>query len=111
MGIEIIPRSVGLLMKQSAVGCHSTITIIVTIQIFGTTTGGIDVLTQPFDYPVSFCSGCLVYCPPGVDTDTATLGCQCDCNNGAVDTGEIPCLPGQDAPLDCRLRPGCVQGS
>jgi len=36
--------------------------ILAEIQIFGTTTGDIDVDFKPFVYPIEICSGCLVRC-------------------------------------------------
>jgi hypothetical protein len=36
--------------------------ILAEIQIFGTTTGDVDVDFKPFTYPIDICDGCLKYC-------------------------------------------------
>ena len=58
--------------------------ILVEVQIYGTTTGDVDIDFRPFIYPVSICRGCLIRCMPS-DVDTSTIyGDQC-ADNGAQD--------------------------
>ena len=111
IGVEILPDSIGQVIAGAIGGCtDQRMTIIVTVELFGQTQAGIDVLTQPFDYPITVCNGCLVYCPIGMTCPplTPTPGTDCDCHDTTVDTGELPCMPGQDDPIDCRLVPPCT---
>jgi len=110
VGIWVIPPSVGQAMAETLAGCaNGRLDVTVTIQMFGVTQAGTDMLTQEFDYPISVCAGCLIFCPTGIDLDPVADGCQCDCMNTEVELAEMPCHPGQDDYLDCRLSPECVR--
>jgi hypothetical protein len=111
LGTILIPGSVGNQIVNTLATCPAAggyLEVIVTVQLFGVTQAGTNVLTQEFDFPVTFCSGCLIYCPVGVDADPYTEGCQCDCYN-EDDVEDMPCLPGQDTLIDCRLAPPCIR--
>ena len=103
IGIWLIPDSVGTAIRTALAGgaCGGQAEITVTAQIFGITQGGVEMETQEFAFPITVCYGCLVYCPPGVDFDPMTSGCQCDCNAEA-DQEDEPCHIGQDGLVDCR---------
>jgi hypothetical protein len=92
-------------------GCpNQRMTTVVTIQLFGQTQSGIDVITQPFDFPITICWGCLVRCPVGMTCAANPLrpwGFECDCD-ADLDTAESPCHLGQDFDIDCRLLPPCT---
>jgi hypothetical protein len=47
--------------------------IIAKIQLFGTTTGDVDVDFQTFEYPISICEGCNIFCGTDVPTGEAFL--------------------------------------
>jgi len=112
IGIWLIPEAMGLNLTAAALaGCPlQEMNIVVTVQLFGVTQAGIELETQPFDYPITICNGCLAYCPIGMTCPPATPhpGTNCDCDNTDVDTGEMPCHPGQDDLVDCRLVPPCI---
>jgi len=103
VGIWLIPDTIGQAIASAIGGCPGgRMNVVVTVEMFGQTQAGIDMITQPFDYPIAVCDGCMVYCPAGVDSDPVLPGCQCDCS-ADVDQGELPCHPGQDDAVDCRL--------
>jgi hypothetical protein len=43
------------------------------IQIFGTTTGDVDIEFKPFIYPIAICWGCLTICQQEIDGETLTM--------------------------------------
>jgi len=55
--VEIIPRDYAPQLDGFVGG-----QILAEIQIFGTTTGDVDVEFKPFVYPVEICDGCLTLC-------------------------------------------------
>ncbi len=69
--------------------------ILLRIRVTGVTSGGTDVETPYFLYPIYMCCGCSIYYPP-------------DAMCSETDSGgdEVPCQPGQDGWTDCRM---CVQ--
>lgn len=60
--------------------------ILAEIQIFGTTTGDVDIEFKPFVYPIEICYGCLQICarqiPMGM-TEEDLVGDECNDNSGA----------------------------
>ncbi len=109
IGIWIVPEAIGQAIAGAVAGC-GRMNIVVTVEMFGQTQAGIDVITQPFDYPITVCNGCLAYCPIGMACPPPTpyAGTDCDCGDTTIETGELPCHPGQDDPIDCRLIPPCT---
>ncbi|MBN1772180.1 MAG: hypothetical protein JXB32_13010 [Deltaproteobacteria bacterium] len=102
IGIYLIPEVLGAGLRTALAGCpDQRAQITVTVQVFGVTQAGTEMETQEFDFPITLCDGCLVYCPTGVDLDTTTPGCQCNCNSD-VEQEDPPCHPGQDDYVDCR---------
>ncbi|MBI5499007.1 MAG: hypothetical protein HY907_02115 [Deltaproteobacteria bacterium] len=96
IGLWAIPPTIGELIEADLHRCAlETLDVTVTIQFFGTTQAGIEVLTQEFDYPVRVCDGCLLYVPPGTDG--------IDCNDTSPPVEDLPCHPGQDDFIDYRL--------
>src|SRR6185436_6764410 len=62
--------------------------ILAEIQIFGTTTGDVDVDFKPFTYPIEICDGCLVLCAGDIGdkmTREDVVGDKCDDNSGNDD--------------------------
>jgi hypothetical protein len=69
--IEAIPR-----VYADKLSPYAGQSIIVEVQVFGTTTGDVDVDFRPFDYPLSLCAGCYSYCKKdfvGRESDATTL--------------------------------------
>ena len=61
--------------------------ILVEVQIYGTTTGDVDIDFRPFIYPVAICRGCLSMCRNAIPEDqdeSEYVGDQCD-DDGAQD--------------------------
>ena len=66
--------------------------VLAEVQLFGTTTGDVDIDFQPFTYPIEICDGCLTVCksrlaPTNTDADAMTrdelADGSCDDNAGA----------------------------
>lgn len=81
--------------------------ILIRFRMLGVTGGGKEVDTPRFTFPVYTCAGCLVYFPPEAwderEDGTACYNC-CDIGSGGDMT--VPCNPGQDDWVDCRLCSG-----
>lgn len=102
LGVELVPSPIATRLRGIIDRCPGGVAeIIVNVELFGVTQGGIEMRTQAFAYPVRLCRGCLIFCPTGVDLDPATPGCQCNCN-ADVELVPRPCHPGQDFGIDCR---------
>ena len=63
--------------------------VLAEIQIFGTTTGDVDVDFKPFTYPIEICERCLIVCKSELDAmmlDRDTfVGDHCNDNSGNDD--------------------------
>jgi hypothetical protein len=61
--------------------------ILAEIQIFGTTTGDVDVEFKPFVYPIEICYGCMTLCGSVIEanmlTEDEVIRGECDDNAGA----------------------------
>lgn len=81
--IEAIPLAYAEMLTD-----YSGDSILLEVQVFGTTTGDVDVDFRPFLYPLAICTGCLSRCRSsfnGKEADlTAIKSNQCD-DNGAQD--------------------------
>ena len=68
--------------------------IIAEVQVFGTTTGDVDIDFKPFSFPIRICEGCLTRpCATSGATDNEKYGNECP-DNGAQD-GRLcyqPCI-------------------
>lgn len=72
------------------------------VKVTGETLGGSEVESAEFGFPITVCLGCLVSFP--ADADDPTIDGP-DCKNTAATSGattNAACIPGQDAPVDCR---------
>ncbi|MFH1435030.1 MAG: hypothetical protein ABIJ56_04860 [Pseudomonadota bacterium] len=69
--------------------------ILLRIRVTGVTSGGTDVETPYFLFPVQVCCGCSIYYPPDAM-----------CTEEAKGGDDVPCQPGQDGWTDCRQ---CVE--
>jgi hypothetical protein len=60
--------------------------ILAQVQIFGTTTGDVDIDFKPFTFPIKICEGCMTLCGGALDegdSQTDIYGDQCPDNAGA----------------------------
>ena len=64
--VEVIPRDYAPQLDGFIGG-----QILAEIQIFGTTTGDVDVEFKPFTYPIEICDGCLTICFSSIPTTAA----------------------------------------
>lgn len=81
--VEVIPVDYAAQLNSDMfVGAQ----IMAEIQIFGTTTGDVDIEFKPFLYPIEICDGCLTFCngdlmEDSIDPDEL-IGDQCADNSG-----------------------------
>jgi len=74
--------------------------VVAVVKVFGHTLGGKELDSGKYRFPISICYGCLVDFPPeSVDPDLPLPNCA----NVSKSTGTVPCMIGQDEPVDCRL--------
>jgi hypothetical protein len=101
---EIIPEALGDQLRAEIEGTTNTRTVIVNIRVFGETTGGQEIESAEFTFPVSVCYGCLVSYP--LDAIGADGLSNLRCNQNPDKAADPPCRLGQDAMTDCRLCSG-----
>jgi hypothetical protein len=81
----------------------STVRLVTYVTFFGQTTGGDNIESNEFEFPVDLCAGCLVKIS-ATDSNPCYMN-QPNCVNGAsnatTSTEPVPCVIGQDAPVDC----------
>ena len=92
---QLIPNAVGQSYATGPLSAPSatTISLVATIRVFGTTLGGQDVESGGFSYPIQLCNGCLV------DFSPAKAGKCTRLEGDVIPTG---CRLGQDDVVDCR---------
>jgi hypothetical protein len=79
--------------------------VVVGIKMVGITTGGREIETPEYFYPVEICYGCLVYFPNGVDSNEIEGP---DCAGTPIEKPKIPCRYGQNEMVACNIcPPGC----
>lgn len=78
--------------------------LISTVKVRGRTLGGSELESNSFQFVVQACNGCLVRFPSDAD-DPAQDGVDClaSSNGNSLGSVDLPCVFGQDQPLDCRL--------
>lgn len=94
--VELIPDSLQL---------SANTRVTADVQVFGDTLGGKSITSADLLFPISVCNGCLVSFPAAALDPTQPGKCVGDT------TATLPCYPGQDDPIDCRLctgNPACV---
>lgn len=99
---EVIPEAVGnWAAGQLGVNREAALTLIAEIRVFGETTGGQEIESGTFTYPIRVCYGCLISYPlAAMDLSVDPPTCSSSVRDTPASTG---CLLGQDAPVDCRL--------
>lgn len=70
------------------------------VRVFGKTLGGTEVESGEWKYPIDVCYGCLVTYPREADSPSIQGP---DCLNMGDEEPSVPCDPGQDDPVDCRI--------
>ncbi len=82
--VEVIPTAYSPYLSDFAENGDQ---ILAEIQIFGTTTGDVDVEFKPFVYPIEICDGCLTVCKSDLEammiTRTELAMDECDDNSGS----------------------------
>ena len=94
LALEAVPPYIGEILRAAPAlqARYSSAQIIVHVTVEGKLMDGTKVVSNEFIYPLNVCNGCLVYFPVS------------DCSNLEGDPEIIvPCFPGQDDGLDCRL--------
>jgi hypothetical protein len=77
-------------------------TLLITVKVFGKTTGGKDVESGEFQVPLEVCNGCLVDFSTGNDpADLVQPNCKKAAATGASTTTG-PCYLGQDVAIPCQ---------
>ncbi|MBM4361654.1 MAG: hypothetical protein FJ104_03155 [Deltaproteobacteria bacterium] len=99
---EVIPRAVGeWAAAQLGANRQARRTLVAEIRVFGETTGGQEIDSGAFTFPIEVCYGCLVSYPLAamdLSVDPPT------CSASVRDTpAASSCLLGQDTEVDCRL--------
>lgn len=74
-------------------------TVIASVRVFGETSGGVEVTSGAFSFPIDVCFGCLIEFPLEAIEDTGN-GRLCSGAADGVTTSQ--CLRGQDQKIDCR---------
>jgi hypothetical protein len=82
-------------------------TLVSYFKVFGQTLGGTYVESGEYQYPLQACNGCLVQFPAESEDPTQPVpNCLAPLSSSASGGGSnaaVPCVMGQDQPLDCRL--------
>jgi hypothetical protein len=88
-------------LQQNAANGGTT-RLVTYVQFFGQTTGGNQVQSDTFEFPVDVCSGCLVqFSSTSDDPDLP----QPNCRGASSSSSSLP-APGQDFGIDCSLCQG-----
>lgn len=106
--VEVIDLDMGnklygkpTLHTRSEVDPYPTSGLVVDVTIKGEMADGTEIQSNVFSYPIRVCRGCLLSFPPEADDQTNT---ELDCDNTSSQSiGDMPCHPGQDEVVDCRL--------
>lgn len=99
---EIVdPTSVSL----AAVPPGGTVPVVTYVQFFGVSTGGDSEQSGEFEFPVTLCNGCLLaFSASDEEPDEPLPNCNKAIASASTNSSTSlpsPCLPGQDAVIDC----------
>jgi hypothetical protein len=81
--LEAIPKVYAQKLATAEVSGSKLDSILIEVQVFGTTTGDVDVDFRPFLYPLAICRGCRSACKSefvGMEADLTTLTSD-ECND------------------------------
>ena len=111
MSLTLIDPKTSAAMASS-LPTRGTKRVIAHFTVFGQTSGGQDIESDEFQFPIDVCNGCLVSFPPGSsDPLQPTPNCAAALGSNSTTTTVLPCVVGQDQLVDCRLcqgNPACV---
>lgn len=102
IGLTIFDAPTRDLIQAELPNRASRKTLLITIKVFGVTTGGKDVESGEFTMPMQVCNGCLVSFADA--NDPADL-VQPNCKKASTTTStgtDGPCIIGQDVPVRCQ---------
>ncbi|MEN9577025.1 MAG: hypothetical protein RJA70_34 [Pseudomonadota bacterium] len=99
--VTVIPPARGQAFFEAlSAGARGEVrTVVASVRVFGETSGGIEVTSGAFTFPIDVCFGCLVEFPLEAIEDTGN-GRVCSGAADGVTTSQ--CLRGQDQKIDCR---------
>jgi hypothetical protein len=83
-------------------GQSGSVRLVTYTRFFGRTLGGQSVESNEFEFPVDVCNGCLI----NFSNNGSSRFPNCIGNVGtgtAAAQPQIPCVPGQDLPIDCTI--------
>jgi hypothetical protein len=87
--VSVVPVDLaGALLTNGGLGTSPALTLNVRVEALGTTTNGTTMTSDPFNYPIQVCNGCLV-------------GNVAPCPLKTVTNAGNACNPAQDAIVDC----------
>jgi hypothetical protein len=96
----LIPATTGIRIADELTSLNQRVTRVAEVTVFGTTIGGTDIESSPFNYVIQVCEGCLVDFPAEAVDENGACSLQLDQAETA------PCSPGQDEAVDCRICTG-----
>jgi hypothetical protein len=82
----------------------ASVRLVTYLRFFGNTLGGRYVESDEFEFPVDVCKGCLItFSPQDINPNADVPNCigPCSANGAASTQAPIPCVVGQDLPIDC----------
>jgi hypothetical protein len=96
---------------QSSLPVLGTKRVITRITVFGQTSGGNNIESNEFQFPVDVCNGCLVTFPAGSEDPvkaaaTGKPNCSATSTTTSSTSTVIPCVVGQDQVVACTLCQG-----
>jgi hypothetical protein len=95
----LLPQSSGLALAQQITSRSAVVTRVAEVKVYGKTIGGLDVESATLRYVIRVCEGCLIDFP----ADVVDANGQCTLGMGTAQAGSLPCRPGQDDLVDCRV--------
>ncbi|MEO7112304.1 MAG: hypothetical protein ABI183_17795 [Polyangiaceae bacterium] len=110
MSVTIIdPKTAQAL--QASLPALGTKRVIARVTVFGQTSGGANIESNEFQFPVDVCNGCLVTFPADSNDPVkqAANGGAPNCSATSTSSSTstvVPCVVGQDQVVDCRLCQG-----
>jgi hypothetical protein len=76
---------------------------IVDVKVFGETLGGSQITSKSLRYPIETCNGCLISFPADANDPAANPTGGYSCSTTKTTDKKVPCYPGEDTAIDCRL--------
>jgi hypothetical protein len=104
-GVTIVDQPSVVALSTQADGAAAptggTQRVVSYVRFFGKTLGGDSVESDEFGFPVDICHSCLITFPPAEENKSLPTP---NCANAAAassTTTSVPCVIGQDLPVDC----------